>query len=144
MSLKSMKMVKYATPYLKVKLSLCLTKHRAMKTYWGCGGEFCARWRWVVGFTPRPLHQQGKSPWYPLDRRFGGTQSRSGHAGEENNSQPPPEIEPRSSDRPARNQSLYRLSYHYAIIQKFWCFCHENRLKFTRVRNWSTDKQSRK
>jgi hypothetical protein len=31
----------------------------------------------------------GKSPWYPLDRRrLGGPQSRSGHGGEEKNSQP--------------------------------------------------------
>jgi hypothetical protein len=28
----------------------------------------------VVSFTPRPLNPQGKSPWYPLDRRVGGPQ----------------------------------------------------------------------
>jgi hypothetical protein len=27
----------------------------------------------------RPLYPQGKSPWYPLDRRLGGPQSQSGH-----------------------------------------------------------------
>jgi hypothetical protein len=42
----------------------------------------------VVSFTPRPLYSQGKSPWYPLDRRLGGPQSRSGHRVEEKNSQP--------------------------------------------------------
>jgi hypothetical protein len=26
----------------------------------------------MVSFTPRPLYPQGKSPWYPLDRRLGG------------------------------------------------------------------------
>jgi hypothetical protein len=26
--------------------------------------------RWVVDFTPLPLYHRGKSPWYPLDRRF--------------------------------------------------------------------------
>jgi hypothetical protein len=31
-----------------------------------------------------------KSPWYPLDRRLGGPQSRTGCGGEEKNSQPPP------------------------------------------------------
>jgi hypothetical protein len=36
---------------------------------------------------------QGKSPWYTLERRMGGTQSRSGRSGEEKNSQPRPEIE---------------------------------------------------
>jgi hypothetical protein len=55
-------------------------------------------WRWVVGFTARPLHLRGKSPWYPLDRRLGGSQSRSG-CREEKNSQPllglePPIIQP--------------------------------------------------
>jgi hypothetical protein len=52
----------------KVKLSLCLTKHHAMKTYWGSGGiapritDLGTRWRWVVNFTPRPLYPQGKAP----------------------------------------------------------------------------------
>jgi len=41
----------------------------------------------------RPLYPQGKSPWYPLDGRLGGAQRRSGHGGEEKNSQPPPGIE---------------------------------------------------
>jgi hypothetical protein len=31
----------------------------------------------------------GKEPLYPLDRRVGGPQSRSGRSGEEKNSQPP-------------------------------------------------------
>jgi hypothetical protein len=40
-----------------------------------------------------------KKPWYPLDRRLGGPQSRSGLSGEEKNSQPlpgflPPIIQP--------------------------------------------------
>jgi hypothetical protein len=38
----------------------------------------------VVSFTTRPLYSQGKSSWYPLDRRLGGPQSRSGRGGEEN------------------------------------------------------------
>jgi hypothetical protein len=85
---------------LTLKLSLCLTKHHAMKTYWGSGGiaprslDLGTRWRWVISFTPQPLYPQGKSPWYPLDRRLGGPQSRSGQGGKEKNSQPPPGIEP--------------------------------------------------
>jgi hypothetical protein len=84
----------------KVTLSLCLTKHRAMKAYWGSGGivhsffNLGTRWRRVVSFTPRPLYPQRKSPWYTFDRRLGGPQSRSGRGGEEKNSQPPPGIEP--------------------------------------------------
>jgi hypothetical protein len=37
---------------------------------------------------------QGKSPWYPLDRRLDGPQSRSGRGGEEKNAQPLPGLEP--------------------------------------------------
>jgi hypothetical protein len=69
------------------------------------------RWRWLVSFKPRPLWSQGKSLRYPLDRRLGGPQSRSGQRVEEKNSQLPPRIELRSSDRPSRSQSLYRLGY---------------------------------
>jgi hypothetical protein len=37
---------------------------------------------------------QGKSPWYPPDRRLGGLQSRSERGGEEKNSQSLPGIVP--------------------------------------------------
>jgi hypothetical protein len=36
----------------------------------------------------------GKSPWYPMEKRQGGPQSRSGRGGEENKSQPLPGLEP--------------------------------------------------
>jgi len=42
---------------------------------------------------PQPLYSQGKSPWYPLDRRLGGPRSWSGHGGEEKYSQPLPGLE---------------------------------------------------
>jgi hypothetical protein len=71
--------------------------------------DLCTRWRWVVSFTPRPLYPQGKSPWYPLDKRLGGAQNRSGHGGEEKNSQPPAGT--RTPDHPARSLALY----HWAI-----------------------------
>jgi hypothetical protein len=70
-----------------------------MKEYWGSGCiapsilDFDTRWRWVVIFTTRPLYPQGKSPWYPLDRRLGGPQSLSGRGGENKNSKPLPGIE---------------------------------------------------
>jgi hypothetical protein len=92
--------------------------YHAMKTYWGSGGtvprilDVGTRWRWVVCFTPRPFYPQRKSPRYPLDRRLGGLQSRSGRGGEEKNWQPAPGIEPQNTDSPAHSQSLYRLSYH--------------------------------
>jgi hypothetical protein len=62
-----------------------------MKAYWGSGGvaprilNLGTRWRWVVSFTPRPLYTQGKSPWYLLDRRLGGPQSRSDDNNNNNN-----------------------------------------------------------
>jgi hypothetical protein len=42
----------------------------------------------------QPLYPQGKSPWYPLDRRLGGPDSRSGRGDEAKNSQPLPGLEP--------------------------------------------------
>jgi len=34
--------------------------------------DLCTRWSWVVSFTTRLPHPQGKRPQYPLDRRLGG------------------------------------------------------------------------
>jgi hypothetical protein len=65
----------------------------------------------------RPRHQMGVSgqhhapaalyPRYPLYRRLGGPQSRSGHKRLEEKSSAPAGIEPRSPGRPARSQTLY-------------------------------------
>jgi hypothetical protein len=44
--------------------------------------------------APAALPPQGKNPLYPLDRRLGGFQCRSGRGGEEKNSQPLPGLEP--------------------------------------------------
>jgi hypothetical protein len=41
----------------------------------------------------KPLCPQGKSPWYPLNRRMVGPQNRSERCGEEKNSQFPPVME---------------------------------------------------
>jgi hypothetical protein len=43
--------------------------------------------------APAALPQE-KSPWYPLVRRLGGPQSRSGQGGDEKNSQHLPGLEP--------------------------------------------------
>jgi len=61
-----------------LKLSLCLTKHHAIKTYWGRGilprvPDLDTRRRWGVSFTPQPLLLRWKSPRYPQDRRLFGT-----------------------------------------------------------------------
>jgi len=52
------------------------------------------RWRLVVSFTPWPLYPQGKSLWYPLDRRLAVPQGQSGQTGEGKNSHTLPGIEP--------------------------------------------------
>jgi hypothetical protein len=53
----------------------------------------------------------GKSPRYPFYRRLGGPQSRSGRYGEVNIFYPTGTRTPAPPSRPARSQSLYRLSY---------------------------------
>jgi hypothetical protein len=88
------------TNKVKGKVAFCaLTEHHATKAYWGSGGiapcicDLSTRLRGVVSFTPQLFYPQGKSPWYPLDRRLGGPQSQSGCNGEEKNSQPLPGLE---------------------------------------------------
>jgi hypothetical protein len=94
-----------------VKLSLCFSWAPLHEGVLRSGGiapripDLGASWRLVVRFTPRPLYPKGKSPWYPLDWRLGGPQSRSGCSGEEKNSQPCQDSNPRSY-----------LSYPSAII----------------------------
>jgi hypothetical protein len=79
-----------------VKLSLSLTNEALChEGVWGNGCiywhflDLGTSWKWVVIFTPLPLYPWGKSPWYPLDRRLGGPQSRSGRHGEEKILGPP-------------------------------------------------------
>ena len=59
---------------------------------------------------PGPSLRPGKTR-YPLYRRLGGSQGRSGQVRKIT-----PLIGIRSSDRPARSQSLYRLSYHGPLV----------------------------
>jgi hypothetical protein len=89
---------------VKVKFSLCLTKHHSVKTYWGSGGiaprilNFGTSWKWVVSFTHRLLYSREKTPpRCPLYRRLFGLQNRCGRGGEEKESLPLPETERCSS-----------------------------------------------
>jgi hypothetical protein len=65
--------------------------------------------------APAALYPRGKDLRYPLYRRLGGPQSRSGHRGCRKNPLPLPRIEPRSPGRPVRSQTLYWLSYPASI-----------------------------
>jgi hypothetical protein len=100
------KLVLFYKVQVKVKLSLCFnwaTRHEGV-----LGWRYSStHWRWVVTFKPRPLYPQGKNPWFPLNRRLSGPQSRSVGGGEEKNSQPPPEIESHNPYRPACSPALY-------------------------------------
>jgi hypothetical protein len=73
-----------------------------------CGGsgwidprflDFGTIWRWVVSFTPRLLYPREKNPRYPLDRRLGGPQSRSGQFIEVKN------LDPTGTRTPTRRSS---------------------------------------
>jgi hypothetical protein len=72
----------------------------------------------VVSFRPLPLYPQGNSLWYPLDKRLGGPQSRSGRCGEKKNVLSLPENEPQSLSHPACTLVLYWLSYFESIFNK--------------------------
>jgi hypothetical protein len=64
---------------------------------------------------------QRKSPWYPLDRKLGGPQSRSGHGGEEKNSQPTSCLKFRivqSLDQRCTTE-LSRLIFFYSVLVNF-------------------------
>jgi len=39
-----------------------------------CSLYLSTRWMGVVSFMPQPLYPWGKSTWFPLNRRLGGTQ----------------------------------------------------------------------
>jgi hypothetical protein len=73
-----------------------------MKAYWGnrCIAPLILWLRHELDVSGE-LHApaawpQGNSPWYPLDRRLGGPQSRSGRRAEEEDSQPHRESNPRT------------------------------------------------
>jgi hypothetical protein len=74
------------------------------------------RRRWVQ-LHVSGAYPQGNLPRYPLDRRLGGPQSRSGRGREEKNSQPPPGNRTPES----RSSSLYlvcmvKLKYTYRLL----------------------------
>jgi hypothetical protein len=70
--------------------------------------------------APAALYPRGKGSRYPLYRRLGGPQSRSGHRGYRKNPLSLPGIEPRSPGCPARSQTLYCLSYPGSIRHEQW------------------------
>jgi len=105
-----------------MKTYLVLNQTPRHEDVWASGGivpsilNIGARWKWEVSSTPRPFYPWGKIPRQPLDRRFGGSQSRPGRDVEEKNSQPLLGIETRSSSpQPGRYtdwEAPYRSQNH--------------------------------
>jgi hypothetical protein len=86
---------------VKVKLSLCFNwapRHEGIVGEWKYSSTHSLtsaldEGEWSAS-RPGRFTPQGKSVWYPLDRKLGGPQNRSRRGGEEKNSQPQPGIEP--------------------------------------------------
>jgi hypothetical protein len=71
--------------------------------------------KFILNFMPLKLYSRSKSPWYPLDRRLDGSQSRFGRRREEKILiSLGPEL--RSLGRTALIQSLYRLRYPGSLV----------------------------
>jgi hypothetical protein len=96
----------YSILKVKKRGDVSTTPWRRMGEFWYSSTilDLSTRLRWLVNFTPRPLYSRENSPSYPLNRRLGEPQSRSGRCGEEKNLLPLPRIESRPS-----SPSLYRL-----------------------------------
>jgi hypothetical protein len=76
------------------------------------------RWRWVVGFTPRPLCPRGKSLPGPLERRLGGPQSRFGRCREKKNLFSLPGVDLRPSSYSVYGNGWRTKSQHLASNRK--------------------------
>jgi hypothetical protein len=110
---------------IKIKLS----HHKSMEALGGRGGIAPTHSRprhymWVSGqrHAQAALCPRRKDPRYPLYRRLGGPQSRSGHRGYRKNLSPLQGVEPRSAGRPVRSQTLIYIYIYIYII-----FHHEFR-----------------
>jgi hypothetical protein len=66
---------------------------------------------WVVSFTPRPSFTPGKGTPVPIVQEAGWAQEPVWTQRSEEKSFTLPGIEPQSSGRPVRSQTLYWLSY---------------------------------
>jgi hypothetical protein len=75
---------------------------------------------------PWLLYPQGKSPWYPLDRRLGGPQSWSEHGGEQKSSQvllglKPPIIQPIAQHYTTELSGKYKLFRKFFTVFLSYC-----------------------
>jgi hypothetical protein len=72
-------------------------------------------WRGVVSFMPMLRFPRGKSPRYPLDRKWGGSQSRHGQYGEVKTLHSIGTRTPTLSNREEQNEHETRLSFPFSF-----------------------------
>jgi hypothetical protein len=94
-------------------------------------------WRWAVSFMSRPLYIWGKCALYPLHSRFVGPHSRSRR--HEKKILDPVGTRYPTLGRPARNQSLYWLSYPVCIFF-FVTYLRQKVAEWLRTVNWKRDR----
>jgi hypothetical protein len=106
--------------------------------------DLSTRWRWVVSFTPRPIYSRGNRPLYPLYRRLGVFQSRSGRCGEEEKPCPYRELNP---GYPARSPSLSQLQTRrygepllYLRFLRWWVVHRPTTSRFTNTHTYVPSK----
>jgi hypothetical protein len=113
-SISSVSFVTVINHVKKVKMSLCLTKHHAMRTYWGSGSiaprilNLGTRWRWVVSLTHRPLYPEERTPGTHWVGGWVGPRTGQDAVVKKIILSPRQELNP---GRRARSQALYRLRY---------------------------------
>jgi hypothetical protein len=82
------------------------------------------RLRWVVSFTPLPFYPRCKNPRYPLCRRLGGLQGRSGRYRKERILIPMPGIEPRFLGSPSRHYTGWAIA---ALVGRIYVYRSERK-----------------
>jgi hypothetical protein len=93
----------------KINLRCPCARHEVMT---GCG---------VVRLSTRPLYSKVNGPHYPLPRRLGRPERRSGQFGDSKNPLPLLGIKPQFLSRPGRSQCPYSAS---AILTPLWRTLH--------------------
>jgi hypothetical protein len=78
-----------------------------------CILNLSTRWRWSVSFTLPAALSRGSNSRYPLGRRLGGSQSRSGRGGEEKNSH----HRPCRESNPGRPVHMSYPSHNRCVLQ---------------------------
>jgi hypothetical protein len=108
---------------------------------------------WVVSFTPLTLLPRWHSRHYPLERRLGEPQTRSGRYGDEKNPLTLPEIEPRLLGRSVRSLvsiptelywlRIYFILYSFVTTAEITVYCHGFYFIYTKFRKLNSFPSSR-